>query len=113
MTGLAEALALADAFGLDESTVLDVLVDSPIGVTARSKRTNVESGTYPPNFKLALALKDLGLVTDAADRQGLDLPLSRAARALFASAAEAGLGAMDYSAAIAHARGRNAVLPVS
>jgi 3-hydroxyisobutyrate dehydrogenase-like beta-hydroxyacid dehydrogenase len=111
MTGLAEALALADAFGLDESTVLDVLSDSPIGVTARGKRPLIESGTYPPNFKLALARKDLELVAEAAERLGLDLPLARAARALYQAAAEAGLGDLDYSAAIAHLRGRPASLP--
>lgn len=111
MTGLAEALALADAFGLDESTVLDVLSDSPIGVTARGKRPLIESGVYPPNFKLALARKDLELVAEAAERLGLDLPLARAGRALYQAAAEAGLGDRDYSAAIAHLRGRPATLP--
>jgi 3-hydroxyisobutyrate dehydrogenase-like beta-hydroxyacid dehydrogenase len=110
MTGLAEALALADAFGLDDATVLDVLVDSPIGVTARSKRPLIESGTFPPNFKLALAHKDLELVTEAAERLGLDLPLARAARSLFASAAGAGLGDLDYSAATAQVRKRPAAL---
>ncbi|MGH2688952.1 MAG: NAD(P)-dependent oxidoreductase [Actinomycetota bacterium] len=111
MTGLAEALALADAFGLDESTVLDVLSDSPIGVTARGKRPLIESGEYPPNFKLALARKDLELVGEAAERLGLDLPLARAALSLYQSATEAGLGELDYSAAIAHLRGRPAALP--
>ena len=111
MTGLAEALTLADAFGLDESTVLDVLGDSPIGVTARGKRRLIESGTYPPNFKLALARKDLELVAEAAERLGLDLPLARAARALYQEATEAGLGDLDYSAAIAHLRGLPASLP--
>jgi 3-hydroxyisobutyrate dehydrogenase-like beta-hydroxyacid dehydrogenase len=110
MTGLAEALALADAFALDESTVLDVLVDSPIGVTTRSKRPYIQSWTFPPNFKLSLAHKDLALVTEAAERLGLDLPLARAARSLFASAEHAGLGQLDYSAAIAYARRRPAEL---
>ena len=54
-----EALALDDALALDRSALLDALADSPIGVTVRAKRANVESGSYPPNFKLSLALKDL------------------------------------------------------
>jgi 3-hydroxyisobutyrate dehydrogenase len=111
MTGLAEALALADGFGLDESTVLDVLSDSPIGVTTRGKRPLIESGTYPPNFKLALARKDFELVSEAAERLGLDLPLARAAKTLYEAASAGGLGELDYSAAIAHARGRPANLP--
>ncbi|TCN41650.1 3-hydroxyisobutyrate dehydrogenase [Kribbella orskensis] len=58
-----EALALGDDFGLDRSVVLDVLSDTPIASTVEAKRANVESGSYPANFKLSLALKDLNLVT--------------------------------------------------
>ncbi len=108
MTGLGEALALADGLGLDESQVLDVLSESPIGATAKSKRENVESGSYPPNFKLSLAVKDLRLVTDAASRSGVDLLLAGEAQAWLETAEEAGLGALDYSAVIAHIRGKEA-----
>lgn len=111
MAGLAEALALADGFGLDQAKVLDILVDSPIGVTARSKRALIESGTYAPNFKLAHALKDMELVNRAAEQLRLNLPLARAARSLFESAVAAGLGALDYSAVTAHVRKRPAALP--
>lgn len=107
MTGLAEALALADGLGLDEGAVLDVLAESPIGVTVRSKRGNVESGRYaPPNFKLALAVKDLGLVTDAAAGAGVEVRIAPAARSWLEDADRAGLGTLDYSAVIAHARGQ-------
>ena len=44
--------------------VLDVLADSPISVPARSKRPRIESGDYPPNFKVSLAHKDASLVGD-------------------------------------------------
>jgi 3-hydroxyisobutyrate dehydrogenase-like beta-hydroxyacid dehydrogenase len=111
MCGLAEALALADALGLEQQAVLDVLVESPIGVTARSKRPLIESGEYPANFKLALAAKDLGLVTAAADEAGLALRLAPAARAWLEEAAAAGLGELDYSAVVAHARGAAATDP--
>jgi 3-hydroxyisobutyrate dehydrogenase-like beta-hydroxyacid dehydrogenase len=108
MTGLGEALALADAEGLDQALVLDALAGSPIGATVKSKRDNVESGTYPPNFKLSLAVKDLRLVTEAAARAGLDLCVAPAARAWLEMADEAGLGPRDYSAVIAHVRRREA-----
>lgn len=101
MTTLGEALALADRLGLDRADAFDVLVDSPVGVTARSKRTNVTSGKYPPNFKLRLAVKDLGLVSDTASRLGLELRVAAAARAWFVEAAGNGFGEMDYSAVIA------------
>jgi 3-hydroxyisobutyrate dehydrogenase/2-hydroxy-3-oxopropionate reductase len=106
MTGLAEALALADRLGLEESRVLDVLADSPIGVPARGKRPFIESGRYPPNFKIALARKDASLVVETADALGLDLPLAQAAQSWMAAADDAGLGELDYSAVIAQARGR-------
>jgi 3-hydroxyisobutyrate dehydrogenase-like beta-hydroxyacid dehydrogenase len=107
MSGLAEALALADALGLAEGPVLDILADSPIGATVRSKRALIEGGEYrPANFKLALAAKDLGLVTGAAEAAGLDLRLARAALAWFEQAEDAGLGDRDYSAVIAAVRGQ-------
>ena len=111
MTGLAEALALADGLGLDQATVLDVLAESPIGVTVRSKRANLVSGRYPPNFKLALAAKDLGLVAGAAEEAGVEIRVAGAARSWLEDAERAGLGPLDYSAVIAHARRRDASLP--
>ena len=111
MCGLGEALALADALGLDEGRVLDVLVDSPIGATAKGKRPLIESGEYRPNFSLGLAAKDLGLVPSAAEKAGLELRLAPGAREWFEQADAAGLGALDYSAVIAQMRGRPASAP--
>lgn len=108
MCGLAEALALADALGLEERAVLDILAESPIGATVKSKRTRIENGAYPRNFGLALAAKDLRLVTEAADDAGLELRLAPAARSWLETAEAAGLGDLDYSAVIATARGRAA-----
>jgi len=105
MTGLGEALALGDSLGLDQSAVLDVLVDSAIGVTARSKRPHVESGEYPPDFKLDLARKDAALVVATARAAGIALPVGEAARGWMQLADRAGLGGLDYSAVIAHIRG--------
>ncbi|WP_165556102.1 NAD(P)-dependent oxidoreductase [Kribbella pittospori] len=95
-----EALSLGDDFGLDRSVVLDVLSDTPIAGTVEAKRANVESGTYPANFKLSLALKDLNLVTEIADQNGRRLEVAAAARDWLEQAAEAGAGDLDYSAVI-------------
>ncbi|MDQ4068516.1 MAG: NAD-binding protein, partial [Actinomycetota bacterium] len=111
MCGLAEALALADALGLEEHAVLDILAESPIGATTRSKRKLIESGEYPANFKLALAAKDLRLVAEAAGQAGLELRLAPGARAWLEQADAAGLGDLDYSAVIAAVRGRPAIAP--
>lgn len=108
MTALGEALALADRFGLDQDDVLDILAESAIGVSARSKRQRIESGAYPPNFKLSLAAKDGSLVTRAAEAAGLNLEVAKAAAAWMAVADRAGLGDLDYSAVIAQIRGMKA-----
>jgi 3-hydroxyisobutyrate dehydrogenase len=111
MSGLGEALSLAEGLGLDRETVLDVLADSPIGVTVRSKRELIESGVYPPRFKLALAAKDLRLVTEAARAAGRDLRVADAARSWLEDADRADLGDLDYSAVTAHIRGAPASAP--
>ena len=108
MTALGEALALADAFQLDTKAVLDVLENSPIGITTRAKRELVESGAYPARFRLALAAKDMRLVNAAAATRHVDLPVARAAHDWLEAAAAAKLGDLDYSAVIAHIRGRPA-----
>ena len=106
MSALAEALALADALGLDQALVLDALSDSPIGRTAKSKRERIETGEYVPNFTLSLAAKDMRLVTEAAEKDGVDARVAAAVRAHFDGAEAAGLGQLDYSAVIAHVRRR-------
>ena len=100
MTALGEALALARAFGLDRSTVLDVLEHSPIANTVKGKRGRIESGHYPANFKLALGEKDTRLVEDAAQRLGVPLRVARAAHEWFVAGAPIAPD-LDYSAVIA------------
>lgn len=111
MAALGEALALGAALGLDQARMLDVLVGSPIGVTASGKRASIETGLYPPNFKLALAVKDLDLVLGAAGTGGVELRVAEAARSWFREALADGFGAMDYSAVIAEITGGPAALP--
>jgi 3-hydroxyisobutyrate dehydrogenase-like beta-hydroxyacid dehydrogenase len=108
MTGLAEALALADALELDEAAALDVLSESPIGVTTRSKRELIESGSYPPRFRLALAAKDMRLVVETAERAEIPLEVALAARDRLLAAEDHDLGDLDYSAVVAHVRRRPA-----
>ena len=92
----------------DDTQRVDVLADSPVGPTARAKRANIESDTYPPSFKLSLALKDMRLVTEAAVGAGRDLKLAEASRAWLDEAAEAGAGDLDFSAVVATILGHHA-----
>ena len=108
IVALGEALALGESLGLEPGALLDVLADSPIGPAVRAKRSNVEAGRYPPNFKLGLAAKDLRLVMDTADAAGKDLRLARAARAWLDESAQGGAADLDYSAVVATILGKDA-----
>jgi 3-hydroxyisobutyrate dehydrogenase-like beta-hydroxyacid dehydrogenase len=108
MTALGEALSLGDALGLKEGQVLDVLAESPVGVAVGRKRRLIESGSYPPTFKLSLARKDLDLVNQAAAEPNLRLRVAQAAGSWLGEAEGDGLQDLDYSAVVAHIRGRPA-----
>jgi 3-hydroxyisobutyrate dehydrogenase len=101
MVAAGEALALGRALGLDQSSVLDVLADSPIGATVRAKRANVEAGRYPPSFKLSLAAKDMRLAVDAADHAGASLKTAETVRSWLDEAADQGAADLDFSAVVA------------
>jgi len=102
---LAEALALADRLGVDERAALDALAASPMGIIVERTRERIETGSYPPAFKLALAAKDLGLAVGLAADRGLELRLAQAARSRLQAADRDGLGELDFSAVVAHLRG--------
>ena len=100
ITAFGEALALGDILGLNRAVLLDALEDTPIAGTVKAKRHDVESGQYPPNFKLSLALKDLQLVTDVAERARRPLNVAAASRDWLERAAQAGSGDLDFAAVI-------------
>ena len=101
IVALGEALALGRALGLDQTSMLDVLADSPVGPTVRAKRANVETGHYPGNFALWLAAKDMRLASDAADRAGVNLQTAKTVRRWLDQAADQGAADLDFSAVVA------------
>jgi 3-hydroxyisobutyrate dehydrogenase-like beta-hydroxyacid dehydrogenase len=101
ITAVGEALSLAKALGLDRSQVLSMLEGSPLGPMVRAKRANIESGHYPPAFKLRHAGKDLRLVVEAAAAANRDVKISAAARSWLDAAAKSGAADLDFSAAVA------------
>jgi 3-hydroxyisobutyrate dehydrogenase-like beta-hydroxyacid dehydrogenase len=94
----AEALTLVRKAGLDPGRVLEVLTAS-----AGSSRMLELRGPmmvrdeYPAQMKLALFMKDVGLILDAGAAAGASLPLTETARTLFAAAEAAGHGAEDLA----------------
>src|SRR5229473_572449 len=101
IAAVGEALALGESLGLGRAPLLNMLEGSQLGPAVRAKRANIESGHYPPNFKLRHAAKDLRLVVEAAAGADRDLEVSRAARAWLDAAVERGAADLDYSAVVA------------
>ncbi|MEV1328170.1 NAD(P)-dependent oxidoreductase [Micromonospora costi] len=75
--GVADALTVARAVGVDRDTALDLLGAGPLGAAV------ARATTSDADFPVALAHKDLGLVLD--ELAGADAPLVRAARAALAA----------------------------
>ena len=101
IAAVGEAVALGEALGLGRAPLLNMLEDSQLAPVVRAKRANIESGHYPPNFKLRHAAKDLRLVVEAAAGADRDLKVSIAARAWLDAAVESGAADLDYSAVVA------------
>jgi 3-hydroxyisobutyrate dehydrogenase len=101
ITAVGEALGLAEGLGLERTAVLNMLEGSPLAPMVRAKRANIESGHYPPAFKLRHAAKDLRLVVEAAAAAGRDVKVSSASRAWLDSAAKRGAADLDFSAVVA------------
>lgn len=96
---LAESVGLAESLGLDPSKLLEILdggaLDSPY---AHIKGGMMIERSFEPSFELRLALKDADLALEAAQRNGLALPVVEAARRQMERAVEAGHGEEDLAA---------------
>lgn len=100
---LAEALVLAAKGGLDLGTMLDALSDS----AAASRMLDVRgplmlAGTFPPQMKLDLFLKDLRLMLDEGQQLEVPLPLTQTAQTLYAAVADTGAGGQDLAVVMTH-----------
>ncbi|HEV7623467.1 MAG TPA: NAD(P)-dependent oxidoreductase [Amnibacterium sp.] len=101
----AEALALADALGLDGPATLAALQAGAAGSFMLGNRgprmlqAHDEDGAEVLS-RLDIFVKDLGIVGDATRRLGLPSPVAAAAEQLFVLGQAQGLGAADDSAVI-------------
>jgi 3-hydroxyisobutyrate dehydrogenase len=103
--GTAEAIALAEALGLDPALVGEALDGGPLDLPYfRMKAKLMAADEFPASFALALAAKDAGLVEEAAERYGADLPAARAVAERLREAVEAGHGDEDMAATYRLAR---------
>ena len=80
MQGVAEAVALGEAAGLDRTRLLEVLAQTAVVAPAHvGKVTRAGHGDYSPQFGVGLMNKDLRLILETADSLKLALPATAAA----------------------------------
>ena len=105
---VAEGLVLAERSGIDRALAYDILAASAAGApfVGYKRAAFVDPDATPIAFALELAAKDLGLITELADRFGVPIPQARTnLEVVRAAAADVGPDA-DFSAVATHLRGR-------
>jgi 3-hydroxyisobutyrate dehydrogenase len=102
---LAETIGLARALGFEPELFLETIAGGPLDSGyAQLKGKAMVQDEFPPSFPLRLAQKDAGLVLQAAEAAGLDLPAVEAALGQLERAQELGLGEEDMAAVARVAR---------
>ena len=97
-----EALAFAEAMGLDAGACWEVLRDGAAASFMLDDRgARMVDGTFEEvRSALDIFVKDMGLVTDAAQTSGFQAPLAAAAHRFYLAGRDAGLGRLDDSSVI-------------
>ncbi|MEO8305073.1 MAG: NAD(P)-dependent oxidoreductase [Betaproteobacteria bacterium] len=92
----AEALALAEAAGIDLRRVAEVVAASSGASWIFADRVQrALDGDFAPRAAAKMLSKDSGIAVALADRFGVDAPLTRRAHAAFVAAIDAGCGEED------------------
>jgi 3-hydroxyisobutyrate dehydrogenase/putative dehydrogenase len=103
----AEALAFAEAMGLDPAATWEVVRGGAAASFMLDDRgARMVHGTDEVRSALDIFVKDMGLVSDAARHSHYPAPLASAAEQLYLAGRRAGLGRRDDSAVIEVLRGR-------
>lgn len=99
--GFAEGITMARKLGVEPARLVELIQASMVrsGVVDY-KAPFVLKQDYTPNFPLKLMLKDLRLAQDAARDAGLELPGLEMVEEIYAAAADAGQGDLDYCSTI-------------
>jgi 3-hydroxyisobutyrate dehydrogenase-like beta-hydroxyacid dehydrogenase len=100
LVALGELLALTDRAGLEIDSVLQGLEAGPLASLIERWRPRLKGEDQASYFRLALARKDLALVFDEAEREGVDLSVAETAAARCDEAIGAGLGDEDFGAIV-------------
>lgn len=95
----AEAVALAEAVGLDRALTVETLRGTAAGrgLMHSNFYKKAFQGDFSPAFMVDLARKDLGIALDLAEKARLPLAVARGADTVYARAQEESLGKMDWT----------------
>lgn len=97
--GLAEAVSLAEACGLDPQLFLDTIKGGPTDTPyAQLKGAMMIGREFPASFALGGAFKDAGLVLDLAREVGVEMAVTEGVRRHLALAADRGHADEDMAA---------------
>ncbi|MGC9209993.1 MAG: NAD(P)-dependent oxidoreductase [Acidilobus sp.] len=105
---LSEAIALTEAYGVNPSTLVDVMKRTAFAEVANKYVPRIMDPGSPVHFRLALAAKDLEYAGRAAFDAGVSLSIVSAASRLFKHAEAQGLGSKDYTRVLDFVRPRRA-----
>jgi 3-hydroxyisobutyrate dehydrogenase-like beta-hydroxyacid dehydrogenase len=93
-----EGLAIAAKAGLDLRTLVEAIRTGGAGNFYIDRMVEgINQRGRPPQFALALAAKDAGLLVDVAREAGVPAPVACQIAQVFAAATDAGLGERDWS----------------
>lgn len=98
MYAFSEGMNLGRSLGVDQTLMLDVLLQSPVVAPFISgKREKIEEGDYEAEFPLQWMQKDLQLASQSAYEEGLALPAVNVIKEIYGMARRHGYGEKDFS----------------
>lgn len=105
---VSEALVLAERAGIDRTVAYDVITASAVGApfVGYKRAAFLEPEGTPTAFALALAEKDLGLITQLADQLGVPVEQAQTNLRIIRDAAAGGSPDDDFAAVAVHLRER-------
>jgi 3-hydroxyisobutyrate dehydrogenase-like beta-hydroxyacid dehydrogenase len=102
---MSEALVLGEAAGVSRAALLEVMGSSAAGAPfVKYKTEPLLRDDYSATFTTALMEKDIDLILDAADENGVELPIAREVKGLLRATIEAGYADDDFIALFLHLR---------
>ena len=103
--GMAETLALTEALGLDPELLLTTIGCGPLASNyAMAKANTMVGGNFTPGFPLRHAVKDAELASQAAQLNGVKLPLTNALLPKWRKAIARGHGDDDIASVVTAVR---------